>query len=399
MTLELWSGNIPADATDIVGERIARIVKRANKHGFPVPSLILGDPFFEVSPEDGQGIQMVPATIVADGALQLGEYTFIGTVAALGDGSAFITYAPGAPTFPGLDARLTVNHCDHCNTIRDRKDTYLVGKGTAISQVGSSCIKDFLGHDPAVIVGWLDAIEHLSISDDEIAGWSRSATRFYEVVDILDMAARIVAQRGYVSKQKAMDEDTSSTGELLRGWLSVRPAYRQKMEDAYPVTVESASLFNATIDAIRSSEGTNEWESDIVRLFGSGSVQWRHVGILGSAVILGLRTQERKTVEVRGESNFIGSVGDRLEFSDVRVILKRGYEGQFGQSFVIRMSVNESDDLLWFASWSETTNALNEGDILTLVGTVKGHELDKRSERPTTVLTRCVIKERVPAAA
>lgn len=398
MTLELWSGNIPADATDIVGERIARIVKRAQKHSFPAPSLVLGEPFFEVSPE-GQGIQMVPASIVADGALKLGDYAFIGTVSALGNGEPFVTYAPGAARLPGIESTLEVNYCGHCQTVRDRKDTYLVSTADndGVVQVGSSCIKDFLGYDPAIIVGWLDAIEHLSISDDEITGWTRSATRYYEVVDILDMASRLVSKRGYVSKQKAEDENSSSTGELLRGWLST--GNRRSIEDNYPVTVESATLFNATVDAIRGSDGANEWESDIVRLFNAGAVQWRHVGILGSAVILGLRTQERKAVADKGESNFIGSVGERLEFSDVRVTLKRGYDGQFGQSFVIRMSVNESDDLLWFASWSETTNALNEGDILTLVGTVKGHELDKRSERPTTVLTRCIVKGRVPAAA
>lgn len=396
MTLELWSGNIPTDATDIVAERIARIVKRATKHGFPVPSLVLGTPFFEVSPEDGQGIQMVPATIVADGALKLGDYTFIGTVASLGDGTAFITYAPGAPTFPGLDARLTVNHCDQCHTNRDRKDTYLVTMpGKRLYQVGSSCIKDFLGYDPALIAGYLKSIEDLRISDEEIGGWNRNAVKFYSVDDVLLFAARIVTKIGYVSKAKAEEEDRISTGETLRDWLSASPKYERELSERFPLDHDAVTLVNTTVTEILNATGGSEWVTDIKTLYAAKRIQWRHVGILGSAVILGLRTQERKVtekVEARGESHFIGEVGQRLEFTDVTILFKRLHEGDYGTSFILRMSVNESDDLFWFASWSEKTAALNEGDVINLVGTVKRHELDKRTERETTVLTRCTIK-------
>lgn len=389
MTITLWQGNIPVDAKDIVEERLARVMRRALAKGFPVPAAEYGTPF-TFDRDEATHIQMVGLTITADGPLRLGDYEFVGVVSTLGDGSPFITYAPGVerPDF-------VVTHpkaCDHCQSNRDRTDTYLVTGPEGVRQVGSTCVKDFLGHDPSVIVAYLTSVESLTF-DADLTGWTQSASRFYDPSFVIGIASRITAAAGYVSKQKAEDEDMTSTSELIREFVGGGAALSRELERDYPQSDEAIELYNATVTAIEYGEHTNEWATDIVRLFNSGGVQWRHIGILGSAVILGLRAQEGKATANRGESNFIGEKGQRLEFTDVTITLKRQYEGAYGLSFVIRMSVNESDDLLWFASWSEATAALSEGDIINLVGTVKGHEMDKRTERPTTVLTRCSIKE------
>jgi hypothetical protein len=164
------------------------------------------------------------------------------------------------------------------------------------------------------------------------------------------------------------------------------------MDEAYPADDAAQALYDATYEAIEQSTSYNEWEADVVRLAKADGVQWKHVGILASAVILGLRKQERKAMsQAKGESNFIGAKGDRITIP-VKVTMKREFDGQFGPSFLIRMLANEHDDLIWFASWSETVDAISEGDEFTIVGTVKNHELDKRTDRPTTVLTRCKVK-------
>lgn len=388
----LWSGSVPSDATDIIDARVERIARRALRHGFPAPKAIYGDRYL-VTAEDGiTSVEWIGMAIEADGALRLGDWTFVGTISALADGSPFITYAPGVER---VDADFpTVNYCDHCRTVRDRNDTYIVRSDDGVTkQVGSSCILDFTGHSPAAITGWLNAVNDLSFSDEEIGGWGRSATRFYDPENVIGIAARLVSKTGYISKQKAEEDGRAATAELVRSWLSARGRDLIRFEEDYPEDPESVALFMNTMQAIENPTGNSDWLNDIVRLAASPGVQWRHVGILGSAVILGMRQQERAAVESRPESTFVGEVGQRLTFTDVTVTLKRGYENAYGQGYVLRMSV-DNHDLLWFtSSTTRGVEDLNEGDIINLVATIKGHELDNRSSRPTTVLTRGSIKE------
>lgn len=388
MTVTLWSGSIPVDAKDIVESRVERIARRAQRQGFPVPT-IRYDGEYSVKVDELTSVDYVSLDIIADGALRLGDWEFVGTVSELEGGEPFVTYAPGVERVDNTFA--TVNYCDHCQTVRYRNDTYIVRNDEGVTkQVGSTCIKDFTGHSPAAIVGWLSAVDSISFSEDEVSGWGRSATRFYDPASIIGIASRIVSKAGYVSKQKAMDEDRAATGELVRSWLTARTTELRKFEEAYPADDEALALEEATMQAIVTGTATSDWMADIIRLAKATGVQWRHVGILGSAVILGLRTQEDKVVrEQRGESNFIGTKGERITLTDVRVTLKRGYENAYGQGYVIRMSHGDND-LLWFGS-GYAAESVEEGDVITLTATVKNHELDKRSERPTTVVNRPVI--------
>ena len=390
MTIALWTGVVPVDAIDTIEARVDRLRKRAERVGFPVPTALHGSRSFRSN--DGVSTEWMNLVIEADGPLQIGDFEFVGTISALGDGSPFITYAPGVERTDYAPDR--VNYCDHCHTLRDRNNTYIVRSDgdAALFQVGSSCIKDYTGHDPALIVAWLRAVNDLSFSDEEVEGWGRSATRFYDVSTIIDYAARIVSKTGYISKQKSEEEGRVSTAESIRAWLSAGTTVEREFNIAYPVDEASERLFNDTMVAVGSSLGTSDWALDIARLVNAGSVQWRHVGILGSAVILGMRKVEREAAEGVPESHFIGTIGQHLEFSDVLVTLVRGYENMYGQGYVIRMRVNGCDDLLWFSSGA-AGESINEGDTIRLVGTVKGHEVDSRSHRETTVLTRCKVKE------
>ena len=397
----IWSGSIPVDNIDTMSERVNKVAKRAAKVGFPAPTLTLGkqwdQPQYEPDTESGElrithYVKMVDVSIDAPDTLRLSGWEFIATVTGIEQQdktiAPFLTYVPGAER---VELPFTVvNWCDHCKTARQRTNTYVVmHPEQGVKQVGSTCLKDFLGHNPSEIVGYLDAIYSLPVGEDEIDGWRGSSIRFYDPAEVLDYAARVVVKAGYISKAKAEEEYKTSTGELVREFLTSRGNAYNNLAGEYPDSEQSSELVVATIAAIGESKAYDGWEADVVTLAKAKGIQWRHVGIVASAVILGLRKQERKAqAAAKGESNFIGQPGERITIK-VKVTMKREFEGQFGPTYVIRMLANESDDLLWFASWSDKTMAINEGDEFTITGTIKKHELDKRSERPTTVLTRC----------
>lgn len=394
--ITLWQGLVPVDSIDTVTERVARVAKRAEKVGFPVPSIVLGATKREHQ-SNGTFVEYIDLSIQAAGPLKLGDYILLGVVSELADGSPFVTYVPGVGR---VDNPVKVNYCDHCKKVRNRTNTYLVVHTFtdplrpeagllygALSQVGSSCVKDFLGYDPALFAAYLKSIEDLSWSDEEISSMGMAATKFYRPDVIMQYAARIVAAVGYVNKQKAESEDIPSTGELVREFLSATPRQHDEMGKRYPLNDDALALVDATIEAVTTEHATtSDWEADVIRLAGSGGVQWRHVGIVASGIILGLRTRERKATP-QGESEFIGMKGERLDL-EVTVMLKRPYENDYGTGYVIRMTqFGTTNDLLWFGSGQAAVD-MEEGRTYRIKGTVKNHELDKRTERPTTLLTR-----------
>ena len=386
--LTIWTGFVPTDSIGIVEARVERLANRARRQGFPVPSLTAG-----VSERrDVGGIikDWTEITIEAEGRLALGNYEFVGTIARLEDGTPFVTYAPGVDRHLDGDWKPEhVNYCDHCKTLRDRNDTYIVRGSDGYHQVGSTCIKDFTGHSASAITGWLSAYEDLSISDEDIEGWSRSATRFYPTTSIISIAARLASRGGYISRAKGEMEGRIPTAQLVRNWLTATGREMREWHEDYPATDDSEKLYNDTMTVLENPDpnNTSDWYNDIVTLVQAGGVQWRHVGIVSSAVILGMRQQERRSVEARPESNYFGEVGERLTMEHVKVMLKRGFEGAYGFSYVLRFDVG-GNDAVWFASASNATDELEEGDIITLTATVKKHETDSRSHRPTTILTR-----------
>lgn len=394
--MEIWKGLVPTDAIDTVQERVNRVTLRAIKHDFPAPALIVGsESVLEIAP--GLSVRMAEVTIEAPGPLRLGDWRFIGVVSAVlenGREQPFVTFVPGVDTFAtGNILPASVNWCDHCNLMRRRNDTYLVSNVTeGIKQVGSSCLKDFTGHDATAMVAYINALDTLRLSNDEVVGWASSATRYYDPKAVLRIAARIVSRDGYVNRDKAIREDITSTGEMVRRYLSASAVIYADFDRTYPDTAEADRLVEATLKACSDTlriDNVSGWGYDVSRLATSQGIQWRHVGMVASAIILGMRAQEQKA-RAEGDSNFIGQKGERITVP-VKVTLKRSYDGAYGPSYIIRMTANKSDDLLWFTSVTPATEAIEEGFEGILTGTVKNHELDRRSERPTTVVTRCKI--------
>src|ERR1700691_1883636 len=134
--------------------KIEKITARATKRGFD--SLYTYGPTGEVhhepvyeDPMDSRSKILYYETKVefqvTGTAPKLAGWPFLATLTWEGD--VLVTRC-----LPGYEGRvhaekITPHFCDHCKVDRYRNDTYLVEdeSGTQL-QVGSSCVKDFLGH-------------------------------------------------------------------------------------------------------------------------------------------------------------------------------------------------------------------------------------------------------------
>ena len=135
---------------------------------------------------------------------------------------------------PGVEAKIPEvfkttpsTNCDHCNQHRQRTDTYVVRNVTTNEwkQIGSTCIKDFLGGiDPrtaAAILEWYYETEKLCGGDEDEGGerFSRGEAR-WPLRYALAVAAAIIREKGWTSRKTADEFGYSSTGMLVREALS-----------------------------------------------------------------------------------------------------------------------------------------------------------------------------------
>lgn len=89
-------------------------------------------------------------------------------------------------------------HCDHCGTNRDRKMTVVIEDEDGVrKQVGTSCLRDFLGHDPKNVL-WVIENDPTSDEDDFFGGFG--VPSFPPARQVLNQAAACVRVLGWTPK-------------------------------------------------------------------------------------------------------------------------------------------------------------------------------------------------------
>src|SRR6266704_1131511 len=102
-------------------------------------------------------------------------------------------------------------YCDHCKTERQRNDTYLVqSEGGTRRQVGSPCVKDFMGHQ--LSPRWMTG----SDLDEMERTFGGRVTEVASPETVLAWAASLTGTTGWVSRDKAEIECRDPSSSILR---------------------------------------------------------------------------------------------------------------------------------------------------------------------------------------
>lgn len=120
------------------------------------------------------------------------------------------------------DYREAGNDCEHCGYNRDRLTTILVlnTETDEIKQVGSTCVKDFTGHNVESILAYASFVSEIT-SDEDDEFWGGSARRDPFLREVLTVAATVIRQVGWVSVGKAREYQTP-TRDVVAGLLGPR---------------------------------------------------------------------------------------------------------------------------------------------------------------------------------
>jgi hypothetical protein len=216
--------NIPAGSFGLFQKAVERANRKAEKLGVaPLTVERLGS--VKTTQPDGS-ISKYEKVSIKGTEISLNGWKFIGTISVLvaddGRKLPLITAVPGETV---TESRYAADplFCAHCKARRDRLETYIVRHedGTE-KQVGSSCLKDFIGDNntsPDAVARWagiciaLDREVGGILQDRDFSGYS-----FQHVIATTEAVCRA---RGWVSK--AMSGPTApATARFVRAIMDAR---------------------------------------------------------------------------------------------------------------------------------------------------------------------------------
>jgi len=391
---------VPSDNLGILKEKFAKMAKRARKLGLPEPTFTeVCDPVRRQKKDDITGLvtkTWLEHHIVVDPGcteVKVQGWTFVATIQHTEEGN--IIRKVGNAEIP-TQYRTVTNLCEHCNTNRNRKDTYVLShEDGSYKQVGRNCLADFFGHDALMYAEraqYLTDIDALGESMEDEMGFGGGGGPAYDPLEVyLAYVAECIKLDGWMSRGKARDlgMDGCATCEVALKHLHPRLAGPQYKFMFRTPTEESQKLADSAIEWASEIEGEEipDYLHNIRTIARRMVYEGRDMGLAASIVaayqrhLSTLRWKElqAKRAEVAAH---VGNVGDRIR---VKVVVEKVIQcySMYGTIHLHIMSDNDGNVFVWFSS----AGAYETGAELVLKGTIKKH--DERNGVKQNVLTRC----------
>lgn len=286
--------------------------------------------------------------------------------------------------------------CDHCKCTRLRKYTFICRKGRKFLQVGTNCLRDFLGHDPERLLAWYESVDSMKDELSDVARIRPIETLPLEF--LLKMAAYSLQLRPF----RTSKEEHSTASHVL-GLISLlqnnhasvkveRDNLRQALKDR---SDELDAVVESAKEWARGLAGRNTFEQNQLTLLRAGEVPYPFV----SQAVYWVEAVRRTAAEALAEqgrqewrkaeaaaaskSEFYGVVGQRVNL-DLTVLRSRELEGFQGRpTTMLVFQDGEARQYVWFAS----KRILLDQPKQRVVATIKSHQVYNGVKQ--TYLTRC----------
>ena len=274
--------------------------------------------------------------------------------------------------------------CEHCYTIRDRKDTYLVRSTDTgdYKQVGKSCLKAYTGLNPSMCTWSLNLESYLyNLQFDEkedYGGRSGVYGRFvgFDTKEVIALGMADIKNRGYKSPDYTprFEDTTKWRVHELIGTKNPPKATDEEV--------------NAFLKWVEERENTSNYDYNAKIACNLDYCQYRDFGYILSYVNtyfkdLAKKAAEEKRKSTLGTLTYAGVEGEKITFTvdDFRVLYwKEPYTYGASSTAVYRIVDTEGHVIIW----STTASGMEEG--ATIKATIK--KLQEYRGEKQTVVTR-----------
>ncbi len=414
---------IPACNIDLLDKKLKTLQKRATKLGVEKPTYTTLREFDKKIErgvaQDEQTKEWYFKTVtirfveieVHGPVVQANGWDFVASVEHTEAGNAVKSTPGGREVEIPIRFREGGPLCEHCNTSRRRKDSFICHNDETdeFKQVGRNCLADFLGRDPANLVWGLscwDTIGSFGEVDEEFffSGGGRSEWSF-DFVNFMTAVCHFVRKDGWVSRGQArFDEDAVATAGSA--WWLVTPSFdsresREKQREWDQVRdedrVEAANALRWTRKTLGDKESTSrtDYEQNLFVALSKPGVVAKDSGIVASLVVgwnrhleRELQRKEREKELAEKSNEYLWEVGERVKDIPLRLVRRQSFQSDYGAS-VLHVFEDENGNCVnwWGGDYftdKETGTEAKFGDTCQASWTVKKHE-DYKGRKQTTV--------------
>jgi len=274
--------------------------------------------------------------------------------------------------------------CDHCHANRRRNKSMLVTKNfLEFKVVGSTCVKDFLGHkNPKVLMDMYSFELSIKLyAEEEHFPLVDFADALLPVSTVLKLSAMMVRLFGYV---KTSDYDNIPTAGRVSTYMNPISDKEQKFVRNNIPTQTDIDMGAKAAEWVLEQSDSGDYMSTLIKCVKAGAISHKRLGFLASAITAYKRATE-KLVEVTTNmtNEWVGEKKERLRGIVATIKMVRTIPSNFddGATIIVTLVTGEGNTFVWFATNYPDAEV---GDVWTFDGTVKNHN-EYRGTRQTVI--------------
>ena len=326
---------------------------------------------------------------------RLAGWTFLATLDHMdvdGEKANILRVVPGMDgVVPAEYRTATSENCDHCRKhIRTRKNTFIVrNEGTGeFKQVGSTCTQEFLGglnpHDVAKALEYIQLAFGAAGSDFEGGFGGGHGDMGYGFETFLAVVSAVVRKFGWLSRTKARAEDRLSQSTADTALYVLNPPrdgraradwekFVEELNEGPEDMEEAKKVIDYVRDTIDFRNETNEFRYNLRVAFGQDVVYTKLAGIVAAGVMFYQKEmqklKEREGLRQPTSTEFIGTIGEKVELENVQLVFRRRLEGNWGGYDLAKFVTADGKSVTVFGQVDGSI-----GDFGSLVGKVVKHD-------------------------
>lgn len=398
---------------DKLEKKLTTISNKCKQYGCEFHYEKIGEEFQEVETLDGEKALNRFILVEASGVAVINDWRFVAVIEHKDSGNVIRQYdfTLEVPS----KYRTTKPICEHCGTLRNRKDTYLVYNDTTNTwkQVGKSCLRDFTnGLDAEQAVKFMSYTDLLEEYNNSCGGCYQRT--YYQASDLLLYGVECVKHFGYVKAGNYDAYPTARHAFNLYSYIELEkvPPFTKPSDieeeinrvNFEAVTEDNRREVNNMVNWVLEEDSSNNtYIHNLQVLVNSKYVSSRDINLLVSLVaayhrhldeVEKIKGKEAK-LEAEVQSKHVGNIKDRITVDVASSQLVSSWDTQFGWSGMYKFIDTEGNVFIWI-----TSCCIDVEKKMKLTGTVKEHSEFRGVKQ--TVLTRCKIqyeeaeKENVP---
>ena len=367
-------------------KKLQRIENKCKKYGNT-------DFFFEIKGEqykecnvDGECFNNKYYVVEVGGVAKVNDWEFVATIQHKDNGNIIRQFKTDIEIPDKY--RYTDSVCEHCNTKRMRRDTYLVYNEITkeFKQVGKTCLNDFTNGLSAEQVA-----QYISWFDEVIEGQavSQYGTMYYPVEIVLLHSIETIKHFGFISRAMAMEDERTirtTTSRVIDFMFPNRDRtnrIKQMMEDINynSDSEENKAELQKILEWLNAVEDNSQYIHNLKITVKDGYCEPRDFGLLCSLPSAYFKAFEREQdrllreqkkaerMEKNAHKKHFGTIGARvdIDISDAECITS--FETEYGTMRIYRFETTGGEVLIW-----KTSNFIDDIDkVAKIKATIKNH--------------------------